>query len=276
MDTRLTDDPEVARRLALLGLHSADEVARLSCDELVWQFGEEGLRIWERLQGEGAMACEEQTPSSLKGEWELFGLESLRYQVTQTFDGVVGQLTKQERRLRSVQFQFQLEQGRPVPITLHFSRGAKDGSAVFAQLERHLQFPSEPILVEWEVTATFRICARSLTLFPPREEELKRRMAGVLEELKGRRVAKGAMGVVWDEPHSPLPERRAHLESLLKRDVAAPLCTPTPVDRVGKAAWEWEVSWGWWTEELVERRYIRDQLGRRFFWDRLEGGWYRQ
>ncbi len=107
------------------------------------------------------------------------------------------------------------------------------------------------------------------------------------------------MAVVWDDMHSRFPERVAHLQDRGDKEYMRGLCLPMPIEEAAEGAtppkfvrlrggWtsvqpvllSWELNDEWWTLRPVIRAYHRLALSNgaifSVFYDRLNGGWYRQ
>ena len=129
--------------------------------------------------------------------------------------------------------------------------------------------------------------------------EKKERVLRLLKRLQARSKDTALMHVVWDDPHSRLPERHGHLQDLASASHCRGLYIPKPIQVVvtnkgtprwvrTKSCWRpvdfvveaWEVDDDWWTPRPVMRHYFRVYLHNggvlRLFYDCRKGGWYHQ
>jgi len=235
-------DGEVIRRLQLLGIETMEQLRAFSQDELYVQFGQEGLLLWElcRRLGYVLPPVDEEEPLEDVFEVDEWGPVAL--------DRLFRRLGKQLCIQMRVHF-------GGTRINVNFSRPTQSAKRAFEMLQGRLVGRAvgahDEVRVELEASA-------------PRYQQMALFGRPVLQV---RTEPHLLMRVVWDDRKSPLPERWAHLESVVVEGVTRPMLTPRPGNRKGNAIDRWRVKEDWWTKRPIERTYYRMETGKRYFED---------
>lgn len=254
---------ETIRRLKLFGFTTLESLQILTLDDLTLQFGAEAQVIYDRCRGiDDTPRIQPRPPFSLEGQIDLEE-ESIEHHLIRP---LFAQL--QHRLALRFVCTFSTDQTLIVNFAKPTACPAMATRLFYARLET-LKLTSQPSTLHIAIdttTATYN----QLSLFG---RETRR----AIEACKHLRP-NALMRVIWDEPKARLPERRAHLQSLLA-DLTRALCTPKPMLRpqVAQILEKWRIEDDWWTEQPIERNYFHARLAngadRRMFVS--NGQWYR-
>lgn len=295
----LPAEEETLRRLRLLGIQSIGQLAEFSEQELALQFGEEGRWLWQLSHGiDERPLTPERDPAMLSASVELE--EASNWIDTggkELFEPLFEELRSSHRLCVQLQLQIHFENEEPFSLLLNFSRATDEWQKALQMFRSRLEgelLSESPVRLEATVAATVEANYKQLSLLDtPGREERRYRLSLAIERLRTKRRAAGLMRVVFDDPNSRLPERRAHLQSLLSEKVTYPLALPQETQVKGKLAalyinarWRevssviesWHIEEEWWTQRPIQRTYYRVSLDNgthlQLF---LEGSaWYKQ
>lgn len=292
----LPAEEETLRRLRLVGIEKMGQLVALGCDRLSDPFGEEGRLLWELAQGvEERPFVPDSLPFYLEEEFAWCGLGDERL-----VEGVV-RLFERLQRLSLVALCLRLvvecEDGTCRSVDVRYGRPIGDGRRALSLVQIRLgalSLPAQPCGLTVTIVEAIEREALQLSLFeqPSKREQID----PLIQRMRQRSNPAALMQLVWDEPRSRLPDRCAHLESLLRPAFCRPLLAPRPLQaRSGsqgeptQVAWRgkwrpvaalferWEVEEGWWSRDSVHRTYYRAQIGEavvRLFCDRKRDRWY--
>lgn len=292
----LPAEPETVCRLHLVGIQTMGQLISLGAEPLSDQFGTEGYLLWQLAQGiDERPLVADPLPFHLEEEMEWSGSGGQR--LVEGIDRLFERLQRRGLVCLCLRLQVQCEDGLSHRIDVRYGRPIGDGARALplAKLrleELRLTGPPHTLLVAVVEAVPREVAQLSLFETPSQREK----MAPILQRLSKRDNLAALMRVVWDEPSSPLPDRWAHLESLLRPTYRRPLLLPRPIEAHSgkdreptqlklKGRWQkiaslierWEVDEGWWSQEPIQRTYYRTLVGERvvrLFCDRIQGLWY--
>lgn len=300
---------ETLRRLALLGIHTLGDLARLPVSALTDQFGALGARLAALAQGHDAQQMKalklpETLTATVDFDFPLTNAETLFYALQPLLEQLFTRLREREQLATRMRLLLIAEGVRePQPWILTFARPHRD----LTRLEKLLRERLAELRVPQSL-CQLTVCLEGIVgehakqmLFDallPKQRHWQS-VERVMERLRNKENPPNLMRVVWDSPQAPVPERRAHLQDhvlpkrlrglYLPKAVQVAVNAQTmpcqvrttsrwiPVDRVIET---WQVKDDWWTARPLLRTYYRVLLRHggvvRLFHDQMNGGWYQQ
>lgn len=214
-------DPEMARRLDLLGLRTLGRIRKLPRSSMLAQFGWPGERAHRLACGEDREAFRPYAPTPVVREVMEFPMPAptvahFDLALYQLLERVCSRPERQGRGIRQVRLQAQMEEGHIWERTLTLRRPREDWTQVYAELRRRLESvrPVGALLdLAVELTAFAERLDVQPLLFPDEKQHRRERLTRELEQLGERLGRSSVFRIVEVEPWSRLPERRHALVS---------------------------------------------------------------
>ena len=214
-------EPEMARRLDVMGLRTLGRIRRLPRSSLLAQFGRPGERAHRLAGGEDREPLAPYVPVPVVRETLEFPMPA---PTTAHFDLALNQLLERVcarperggRGIRQVRIQAQMEEGHLWERTVTLRRAHEDWRLIYAELRRRLEAvrPVGALLdLAVELTAFAERLDVQPLLFPDEQQHRRDRLAYELEQLGERMGRSPVFRIVEVEPWSRLPERRHALVS---------------------------------------------------------------
>jgi protein ImuB len=212
---------ETLRRLALLGLRTLGHLAEIPVEHLVHQFGKEGGLMARLARGEDPaplvpLQDPEPLAEALTFEMPVARLEPLLGGIEGLLSGLFARLRKRGGLCTRVVLVLAPEQGSPAHLALDLAspQGDPEGimSVLLPRLSR-LRLTGPVAGLEVRLEGLVPETGRQGSLLPGPEDR-RRGLRNVLRHLHALGQEASLLRVVWDDPDSRIPERRAHLEGL--------------------------------------------------------------
>lgn len=299
---------ETLRRLELLGVYTVGDVAKLPEDDLVNLFGPEGCLMASLACGkdEVLIAAEKLTETfslTVGFDFPVEGGEVVLGDIIHALEQLCSRLRERHQLATRVRLVFGFVEHKNLVVTLSLASPMHDAGRMAKPLRDRILGLSLPGLIssiEISLEGIVDAFARQLTLetLLPKAERW-RSIQRIVERLAIRDSPTALMQVVWDDPKSRIPERRGHLQDLVRETLRRGLYLPKPVNVAADSGgtprlvrtvsgWQpvdtvveaWEVDDDWWTPRPIARSYYRVLLRNgtimRLFRDQRRGAWYHQ
>jgi len=260
---------EVVRRLNVLGIERLGHLAALDQSDLIDLFGRLGRDLWRWAHGIDERPIPFQDDPQLwesSVEWEepAVSFEQIAQGLERALDDLGGLIGALEIELV----------GAAEPFEMRFASPTSKPLPYLLTRIRQIELAGPVEALHLTVTERGQPAARQLSLFEEPDH-----LAPLIARFRQWGEPQALMRSRWDNRDSALPERRAHLESVISPGTTRPLCMPRPAEpKRGEVLDQWEVFEGWWTAEPIRRAYVHLRLesgaDRLLFEDRIGGGWY--
>lgn len=212
---------ETVRRLDLLGLRTLGHLTDLPASHLVQQFGREGEAMARLARGEdlsllSALPEREPLTEALSFEAPVGRLETLRTALEGLLPRLFARLRGQGRLCTRVVLVLALGRGGPVQLRVDLTGPEGDPVGVLALLQARLsrlRLPAPVVGLEVRLEGLVPEAGRQGSLMLGSEER-RRGLETALRRLRALGKQGLLLRVVWDDPDSRIPERRAHLEEV--------------------------------------------------------------
>ncbi len=299
---------ETSRRLELLGVYTVGDIAKLPQDDLANLFGNEGCLMASLAHGkdEALVSAErlvEALTRSVSYDFPVEGGELLFGDVMQMVGELCTQLQEKHLMATRIRIKLEITGQKDLSILLNLASPTQDASRIEKTLKDRFQtltLSGQIDSVEVALEGFVESHARQLTLdtLLPKAERW-RNIRRIVERLAIRDDPTALMRVIWDDAKSRIPERRAHLQDIVRETLRRGLYLPKPVNVTADgrgtpqlvrtvSGWQpvdsiveaWEVDDDWWTPRPIARSYYRVLLRNgammRLFRDQRRGSWYHQ
>lgn len=210
-------DPELATRLARLGLRTLGDLARIPVDALQAQFGAEGTRLAQLTRGLDAVPISATSDApTLERRWRFAGplldRSLLEQAVTTLAARLAAQLAQGAYSAGALTLTLELDEGAPLEATRTLAEPTSDPAQIcqaLLALCHQAELSSGVTAVRVRACQLAPLVAAQLELFAPTGGQ-SAQLRGVLDRLGGR-FAGALLHAELAEPHAALPEQRVRL-----------------------------------------------------------------
>ncbi|MCC2668220.1 MAG: DNA-directed polymerase [Armatimonadetes bacterium] len=214
-------EPEMARRLHLMGLRTLGKIARLPRSALLAQFGWPGERAHRLACGEDREPLTPHAPPPVIRESMVFPMPApttahFNLALAQLLERVCRRPERRNRAVRQLRLEAVMEGGEVWERTVTLRQPSEQWDQIFAELRRRLESarPAGALTeLTLELTALTTYVDTQRKLFPDEKQRRQDRLAYELGQLRERMGGMPVCRIVEVEPWSRLPEKRHALLS---------------------------------------------------------------
>ena len=302
-------DSQVKAAMHRFGLHVMGDVAAMSLDTLVDQFGIPGRTAWDLCRGVDdspltPMKREESVEERISMPWVSNSLEFLQTAVDTLLKRAYARPEMRGRYAGRADLRCALNEAPPWERSVHLKQGAGSPERASFIIRNRLEADRPQAPVEEVTLALAGLTGESgvqMGLLPDVREGRERRLVEVERQMQSRTGGASVLHRVAEvAPGHPAPEMRSVQIPVDSRgrEGLRPVSTPVTIEaRGGPDGWPVEVRAGnrwhrvarvedtwsfdlWWMPRPITRTYYRVSIedGRQLtiFLDHRGGGWYRQ
>jgi nucleotidyltransferase/DNA polymerase involved in DNA repair len=296
-------ESETLRRLDLLGFSKIGDLLKVPEEDLVSLFGTEGCLMGDLMKGQDSkLVVGKKLEENLSASFTFdFPVENIIGEIDQALEGLCVSL--REKQLMATRVKIAVSCPQTVSVTLNLASPSDNSQRIAKPLRDRfaaLTLPGPISGFELSLEGFVVAHARQLTLesLLPKANRL-RSIERILQRLAVRTDSSMLMRVVWDDARSRIPERRGHLQDILRSNLCRGLYIPKPINVAADTAgapylvrqhryWHpvetimeaWEIKDEWWTPRPIARSYFRVKLQNgsilRLFRDQKRGSWFHQ
>ncbi|MDP1836682.1 MAG: hypothetical protein Q8K75_12245 [Chlamydiales bacterium] len=296
-------ESETLRRLDLLGFSSIGDLLKVPEEDLVSLFGTEGCLMGDLTKGrDSSLIVGKKLEENLTASFTFdFPVENIFGEIDQALEDLCASLL--EKQLMATRVKIVVSCPQTVSVTLNLASPSDNAQRIAKPLRDRfsaLTLPGPISGFELSLEGFVVAHARQLTLesLLPKANRLQS-IERILQRLAIRTDSSMLMRVVWDDARSRIPERRGHLQDLLRANLCRGLYIPKPISVASDTNgtpylvrqhryWHpvetvmeaWEIKDDWWTPRPIARSYFRVKLRNgsilRLFRDQKRGSWFHQ